>query len=406
MSLIQSTEFASASAAGKDWREASKAVLEQLEEAQKTGVKFNLGWLYITDDLAEDAGSIINLFRSVLNIEHWIGAVGVGICAGAQAYVDQPAISAMIGQFDEGTFCVFNGADNPENLDLWLKTHPPMMVYIHGNPLAEQDPAIAIKTLEDQTQGFLLGGLSSSRNEHAQFAGGLAKNGLSGVAFSQDIPVATTLSQGCVPIGEIHTISRGAGNTIFELDDRRAVDVFEDDLRAMAIKKLDRDPDDIIVSDDMIETGDIPEELHSVFKGEIHAAFPVTGSDQKDYLVRGLMGLDNEEGSIMISQPISHGEQIMFVHRNDQTVMKDLSQSLVALRERVTKDTGRFTPKAALYISCLARAYGETPETGALGEMKLIHDIIGDVPLTGFYAGGEINKARLYGYTGILTLFL
>jgi len=27
------------------------------------------------------------------------------------------------------------------------------------------------------------------------------------------------------------------------------------------------------------------------------------------------------------------------------------------------------------------------------------------VPLTGFYANGEIGRHRLYGYTGVLTLF-
>lgn len=38
--------------------------------------------------------------------------------------------------------------------------------------------------------------------------------------------------------------------------------------------------------------------------------------------------------------------------------------------------------------------------------MKLIKDIIGDVPLAGFYASGEAAKGHLYNYTGILTLFL
>ena len=30
---------------------------------------------------------------------------------------------------------------------------------------------------------------------------------------------------------------------------------------------------------------------------------------------------------------------------------------------------------------------------------------IGDVPLVGFFAGGEIANNRLYGYTGVLTVF-
>ena len=107
----------------------------------------------------------------------------------------------------------------------------------------------------------------------------------------------------------------------------------------------------------------------------------------------------------MIAQHVSTGDRLMFVHRDHESVYSDLSASLLALRERVKKQTGTFEPKGALYVSCVARAFSEF-EGEHKNELALIHDIIGDVPLTGFYAGGEINKARLYGYTGILTLFL
>ena len=38
-------------------------------------------------------------------------------------------------------------------------------------------------------------------------------------------------------------------------------------------------------------------------------------------------------------------------------------------------------------------------------ELATIRDVIGDVPLVGFFAGGEIAHNRLYGYTGVLTVF-
>jgi small ligand-binding sensory domain FIST len=61
------------------------------------------------------------------------------------------------------------------------------------------------------------------------------------------------------------------------------------------------------------------------------------------------------------------------------------------------------TPKGGLYISCLGRGrslFGDNSE-----EMKIISEVFGDIPLVGFYANGEIAGQRLYGYTGILTLF-
>jgi small ligand-binding sensory domain FIST len=35
----------------------------------------------------------------------------------------------------------------------------------------------------------------------------------------------------------------------------------------------------------------------------------------------------------------------------------------------------------------------------------MIHEALGDFPLTGFFANGEIHHDTLYGYTGVLTLF-
>jgi small ligand-binding sensory domain FIST len=38
--------------------------------------------------------------------------------------------------------------------------------------------------------------------------------------------------------------------------------------------------------------------------------------------------------------------------------------------------------------------------------MQIIEDVLGPVPLAGFYANGEIYHSRLYGYTGVMLLFL
>ena len=153
---------------------------------------------------------------------------------------------------------------------------------------------------------------------------------------------------------------------------------------------------------------DIPEEYKNLFRGDMHIGFPVPGSDQKDYLVRNILGIDSDEGAMAVTETPAEGTLVRFIHRDDETVRADLSHTLVALHERVQKEQSTFTPKGALYISCIARAATHfrenTEKTG--GEMALIREIIGDVPLTGFYAGGEISGGRLYGYTGILILFL
>lgn len=423
MSLFTSSQFASAAARGTDWRDTSKAVLEKLESIQSENTPFNVGFLYISDHLAEHAGSILNLFKSVLGIEDWVGATGVGICGSGEAFIDEPAISAMVGSFPKGDFCVFpafsgQGEETRKALKPWLEKNSPMLTFVHGDPLAEEDPALALNRLSDFTQGFLIGGLSSSRRAQIQFARSEQNNGLSGIAFAQNVQVATSLSQGCVPVGKAHTITLGDEHLVMELDNQKAVHVFEQDLRNMAIERVGKDPDTIVVDryeiEDLKDLENIaPKEFKSLMKGEIHVAFPIGESDQQDYLVRNIIGLDPDEGSIAVSQHITNGEALMFVHRDDDTVREDLSRALLELRKRIQHDTGSFAPKGGVYVSCAARA-SSVLQNRALGgnegqdfsEVQLIRDIIGDIPLTGFYAGGEISNARLYGYTGVLTLFL
>ena len=122
-------------------------------------------------------------------------------------------------------------------------------------------------------------------------------------------------------------------------------------------------------------------------------------------MVRNIIGIDPDEGAIAISDQINTGDHILFVHRDEKTVIKDLKTRLEQLKIRVEKDTGEFKPKAAHYVSCVARSLGKNEEKKE-GEFEVLKGVLGDVPLTGFYAGGEISNANLYGYTGILTLFL
>jgi len=411
MSVFTSSQFAATAARGNDWREVSKNVLETLEEIKTEGAGFNLGFLYISDHLSADTASILNLFKSVLNIEHWVGANSVGVCFNGDAYIDEPAISCMIGHFDEDAFCVFpplqfEGNNVRDAIQNWLEKHDPMLVLTHGDPVAEEDPALALKTLNSIVPGFSIGGLSSSRKEQAQIADDTCSNGVSGVAFAQEVTVATTLSQGCETIGDRHYITRSHEHKILQLDDEKAVAVFEEDLRQMAIHKVGKDPDTIIVDSYDIESKeDLPEEFQGLMQGEIHVAFPVNESDQNDYLVRNIIGLDQDEGSMTVSQKITNGEQIVFVHRDERSMQEDLSRRLLELRERATDENGVFAPKGALYVSCAGRAATQA-EQDKNKEMMLIQEIIGDIPLTGFYAGGEICNGRIYGYTGILTLFL
>ena len=58
----------------------------------------------------------------------------------------------------------------------------------------------------------------------------------------------------------------------------------------------------------------------------------------------------------------------------------------------------------ALYVSCSGR--GGAHFGGPSAELQIIQHALGDVPLVGFFAAGEIGHHHLYGYTGVLTVFV
>jgi small ligand-binding sensory domain FIST len=61
-------------------------------------------------------------------------------------------------------------------------------------------------------------------------------------------------------------------------------------------------------------------------------------------------------------------------------------------------------PRGGIYYSCLGR--GASLFGPDSSELKMIRDRLGDFPLVGFFCNGEISHNRLYGYTGVLTLFV
>lgn len=411
MPLTTSSQFASCIESGTDWRDTSKKILEQLESIRTEDSNFNIGFLYVSDHLADDLTSIVNLFKSVLEIENWVGSVGMGICGNGQEYIDVPSISVMIGHLNKKQFQFYSpvlGAETKQDakLESWLREHDPMLVITHADPMMQDNPVDVMQHIEEKIGGFAVGGLASSRKEHLIIGKSSVPSSTSCLVLSSGVPVATTISQGCDKISEPHVITRSEKNKVYEINGEPALDVFEEDIRRITIQKAGIDPDQIALDKDEFGEGHLPEEYHDLLKGEIHAAFPISGSDQGNYLVRHITGIDDEEKSMEISYHLKDGEHILFVHRDDDTVKSDLSKQMLALRERVTKDQGVFAPKGALYFSCVARAFSDFGKGKDGGEMALVHEIIGDVPLAGFYASGEINAGQLYGYTGIIVLFL
>jgi small ligand-binding sensory domain FIST len=367
--------FAFGHAAAASWRVALEACLAQCGVAARNAT---LGFAYATDAFADDLGEIVEVLRRRTGIAHWVGTVGCGICATGREYLDEPALAVMCCAIDESAFRVLPALVAPRDVArvrLDWGNHSAHFAVLHGDP-ANRSLTSMVRELAARTEsGFVVGGLTSSRGRAVQYADGLVDGALSGVVFSEEVVVATRLTQGCAPIGPLHRITECRHNVLIRLDGRPALDVLREDAGPAALANL------------------------SAAGAYLYAGLPVEGSDTGDYLVRNLVGVDPARKLVAVGESLRPGGQVMFCRRDRGTASDDLVRMLDSIRAGLYRQ-----PRGALYYSCLGRGaslFGDNSE-----ELRIIADGLGEVPLVGFFCNGEISHNRLYGYTGVLTLFL
>jgi len=366
-------DFRYGHANAKDWREAANSCLAQLGQGPAT-----LGFLYVTDLLADHLGDILALFRGTTGVPHWVGTVGLGICASGREYLDEPAIAAMVGDFEPDSFRVFSGIATVADLDnvaLTCGSATPNFAIVHADPYNRHVADLVNKLAGKVESGFLVGGLTSSRRDNLQVADGVVEGGLSGVSFADSVTVATRLTQGCMPIGPKRVITTCQQNVIISLDGRPALDVFKEDIGEAGARDLNR------------------------LGGHIFAGLPIAGSDTGDYLVRNLVGIDPANKLVAIGEMVQPGSSVLFCRRDAKTANEDMTRMLESIRKGLYS-----RPRGGIYYSCLGRGaslFGPNSE-----ELRMVRDTLGEFPLVGFFCNGEISHNRLYGYTGVLTLFV
>jgi small ligand-binding sensory domain FIST len=375
MSATAVSGFAAAHAEGDDWRALAAACAEELARGCADA---NLGFLYATDALAGDLGGIVALLRERTGIADWVGSVGAGVCGGTRESFGRPALAAMAAALPPDRFRVFKplrsqaGIRDALPAD-WLSRTQPLVGIVHGDPrLAAITETIA--ALSREASLFLVGGLAAAEPP-IQVAGQVVEGGLSGVLLAPEIAVVTGLTQGCSPIGPVRRVTEARDNILMSLDERPALEVLKEDLGELLSRDLRR------------------------IGGLIYAGFPVTGSDTGDYLVRNLIAIDVPRQWLAVAHPVAAGDVVLFCRRDPASAALDLERMLGQLKRRAGG-----TPRAGLYFSCVARGPNLFDEPSR--EIGMIREALGEFPLAGFFGNGEIAHDRLYGYTGVLALFV
>ncbi len=369
--------FLLAHGAGKDGDQLLDDCLSQLGDIPPEA---NFGFLYLGDSLADSAERLISRLAQTTGISAWVGTVGMGIIGGATEYYDEPAMAIMLAGFNEADFRMLpnlseGNAVLSDDLAAWCGSNDFNVGLLHADPGTTNLQPLLARLDEDIPAAFLVGGISSSHGRNAQFAEQVLQGGISGVLFSQAVPIMTNLTQGCSPIGPRHVVTQCEHNIMHTLDDRPALDVLTE------------------------EVGEVIAQDWQQAAGYIFAGIVNKNSDVDDYSIRQLVGIDPDTKLVAIGDYLAHNDEIIFCKRDGGTALEDMERMLLELKKRCPT-----TIKGGVYVSCLGRGryqFGDHSE-----EVRFIHSVLGDFPLVGFFANGEIHKSALYGFTGVLTLFV
>lgn len=430
--------FPHAHATHPQWPGAAVLVLAQLRACLASPAYASaptLALLYITDHYANDAQDILDHLSAELPfITDWSGTVGLGIAASDVAYFDEPALAVMLCELPHDHYRVFSGvAPLPSARSRRFKAHTALVHADLGTP----DVAGLIEELAQRTHsGYLFGGLAASRQHRVQFAlsghgnikgqgaaSGVFSGGLSGVAFARDesgaMGLMSRLAQGCLPMSVAHEITACEGHVVLALDGKPAMDVLFADL-----ERLRQEPGDGLLATGQVLVGLSParDESSRARLATVRQADPVAG----EVAVHNLIGLDPARRGLAIAPLPGVGMQLVFCQQNAAAARADLTRICAEIREELAPETLSLEVASALnlpeaqlpaqaprrivgavYISCSSRGsvqrHGQPADPSA--ELQVIQRALGDVPLVGFFASGEISRHQLYSYSSVLTVF-
>jgi small ligand-binding sensory domain FIST len=241
------------------------------------------------------------------------------------------------------------------------------------------------KLNEEEERAPVVGGLAAGSDEpdkQALFVDGeTVYEGAVGVVL-RGVPVRTVVSQGCEPVGRDAVITNAEGNVVFELAGEPALERLKADLANMT-----------------------EQQQRSAASGGVLAGLVIDENRAEyrrgDYLMRGLMGVDEETGALAIAEAVRVGQTLRFHVRDAAAADEDL-------RENLANAIDGNHAAGALLFTCNGR--GTSLFADPDHDARAVGEALGGDALAGFFCAGEIGpvggKPFLHGFTATLAVFL
>lgn len=384
--------FASSLCTATDLEIAASTALARVEESLAGPA--SLACLFITPHYRGDLRVISSLVCDRLGTDNLIGCVAESVAGVNQEVEENPGLSlwAMSAPGQEIVLAhlqfertpdgsLFTGW--PEGYELDWPNDVSLLAI--GDPYSFPADHL-LEQLNEIHPGVLVsGGMASGATapgESRIFFGRQVVSTGAVIAFLRGpTKMRTLVSQGCRPIGKPLVVTQAERNVIFELGGKPA----------------------LVQLKDLFAT--LPTNEQAMMQKGIHVGIVVSEYKDKfeygDFLIRNVTGFDQNVGAIAIGDWVRVGQTIQFHIRDRDTADDDLHQLL----KKTTSHSP--TPDAALLFTCNGR--GTRLFSEPHHDATSIGVSLGDIPLAGFFAAGELGpvsgKNYMHGFTASVALF-
>jgi small ligand-binding sensory domain FIST len=385
-----------AAARHPDWREALAELTRQIP-LPSGEEDVHLALLFASAEYRPEFPDLVARARQLTGARLLVGCSGRGVISAGKEIEGEPALALLALSLPEAelTAVHLNQEDlercrtpqdwhrltgvAPGGISAWL---------LFADPFTMDAEALVDGLSAGYPGTPLVGGLASGdprlRGTHLFLNGEVYDHGAVALALGGPYTVRTIVSQGAAPIGETWTITGARGHIIETIAQRPAYQVLVDTLRALPAEMQQRVHRNLLV-------GLAMDERRSEFR-------------RGDFLIRNLMGIDPERGTLAVGALPRVGQTLQFQLRDPNAADEDLRELL----ERAQKELGGRHPVGALLCSCNGRGVGlfGTPDHDA----RTLADLLGPIPVTGFFCNGEIGPVGernfLHGFTASIALII
>lgn len=393
------TAFQCGHATHPDWRMATDLALAQLGTVRSVHDRSPFGLIYASAAFTDVFEDIIERLLERLPGVTFSGACVPGVCAAGAEYLDEPAVAILLGDVPAASLLPFSVSDDGFASAMPSLLRPGCSVLLHADPHAGGLERLIESTFGRVEPGRVFGGLlTGDVSGSAQVAGRAVRGGSSGLVFGRAARLLSRVTQGCAPIAREHVISACRGQYIESLDGRPALDVMLEDLGVDESVRDSRNGEDILQA---MRSGSVLRPSQGLLLGISPVSEPAP-LGFGHFRMRSVVGIDPVNRMIAVAGEAEINSRAVFCGRDSRSARADLVRICTELREDLESEG--LTARGAHYVSCLARGRHLFGASGA--ELGLVSHNLGEIPLVGFFANGEIADNQLHSYTGVLTVFV